>query len=231
MLRVWGSQSGPPSLSPVPCDPTGTEPSPVFQPAGGSGRVLPFPRMRISFLPLSGDPGVSTQPWGTGRGSLAGNWGAETPGTALGVPPLPFSLAGTPRMKEMDFGGVGTQDGDTQPFPPLLPFFFPPRERCGDFGGEEKEFWLSQKRCSRSWAGLAAVTRFISLQAGLSQGSDDVPREIPLGIPPGGGSGGDSAALVTPGVPGSICPLIPGLAARCQGQVCSRYRGSLGRRR
>lgn len=107
MLRVWGSQSGPPSLSPVPCDPTGTEPSPVFQPAGGSGRVLPFPRMRISFLPLSGDPGVSTQPWGTGRGSLAGNWGAETPGTALGVPPLPPQPGRDPENERDGFWGGG----------------------------------------------------------------------------------------------------------------------------
>lgn len=40
-------------------------PGPLPSRAGGNGRIQPFPRMRISFLPLSGDPEVNTQLWGT----------------------------------------------------------------------------------------------------------------------------------------------------------------------
>lgn len=70
--------------------------------AGGNGRVQPFPRMRISFLPLSGDPEVNTQPWGARpAGRRGGGGGQRTPArhTALGAGPPRSSprLAGTPR--------------------------------------------------------------------------------------------------------------------------------------
>lgn len=56
--------------------------------AGGNGRVQPFPRMRISFLPLSRDPEVSTQqPQGArprGQGFWLGGGGTDPPARSPG---------------------------------------------------------------------------------------------------------------------------------------------------
>lgn len=82
------------------CGQLGLCANPIPSVAKGNSHVQPFPRMRISFLPLSGDPEVSTQLWGAwsaGWGAWQEAVGQTPPDTLHGVkfpagpsfPPLP----------------------------------------------------------------------------------------------------------------------------------------------
>lgn len=139
-------------------------PGPLPTTAGGNGRVQPFPRMRISFLPLSRDPEVSTQPQGSrpaGWWEPAGTWRAETPPTpspgcsSRQDPPFPPPAWPGPRAAAQAGGGQlpagtrepalgGAQDGDLRPFPSLLPYSFVPppfaQPECAAdiFGGKKQ---------------------------------------------------------------------------------------------
>lgn len=140
-------------------------PGPFPTAAGGNGRVQPFPRMRISFLPLSRDPEVSTQPRGTwpaerGGGGRLGGGGAETPPThSPGCsswqdhPPLSSPhLAGTPcshtgrRAAARRDEGTGFAGGpgwrlaavSFSPSPRLRPLPFAQPERATDVFGARR---------------------------------------------------------------------------------------------
>jgi len=188
-LRGWGGGGrGPPSASPARPSPsragpslrmglvTGTGgygrvcvgPSPLPTAAGGSGRVQPFPRMRISFLPLSGDPEVSTQPWGARHAGHGGPvWevgGRDPPMThspgcrSRQEPPFPPpTRLGPPTAAPAgtrEPASRGARGADLQPFSPR---HLPPRaqpECAADIWGGKKKWgqpWGNGARPPTGW--------------------------------------------------------------------------------